>query len=249
MSDFRAARPARVAGMSAKDEILARLRTALAVPRRDAVTEAADVPRAYQGADDPQESRTDPAKIRALLVQRLEDYTARVRSVPAGGVGAAVAEILAAEGATSVVVPPALPGAWTDGLEDAVVVDDGSLGARDLDAIDAVVTACHTAIALTGTLALRSDDTCGRRIISLMPDLHVVVVEPEQIVLGVPRAIARLAEDPSAPWTLISGPSATSDIELERVEGVHGPRRLHVVLVEPEPTPDTEPAPAQEEIR
>src|SRR5690606_34995268 len=103
---------------------------------------------------------------------------------------------------------------------------------------DAVLTGCHTAIALTGTLVLRGDGQGGRRAISLVPDHHVVVVESEQVVLGVPRAIERMAEDPRAAWTMISGPSATSDIELDRVEGVHGPRRLEIILIEPEPESD-----------
>src|SRR5699024_12823405 len=107
----------------------------------------------------------------------------------------------------------------------------------------------HTAIALTGTLVLRGDDRGGRRAISLVPDHHVVVVDSEEVVLGVPKAIERMASDPRAAWTMISGPSATSDIELSRVEGVHGPRRLEVGLIEPEPAPEPEPqqAPATTE--
>ncbi len=238
MNDWHDDRPRRTPGLSAKQEILGRLRTALAVERRDAVTEAADVPRAYQRADDRQETATDPAKVRQLLVTRLEDYTAVVHRTTAAGVPATVAEALG--DAQSVVVPPALPAAWTAGLAVEPVRDDGTLGARELDAIDAVVTGCHTAIALTGTIVLRGDDLSGRRILSLVPDLHVVVVDAADVALGVPRAIERMAEDPTAPWTMVSGPSATSDIELSRVEGVHGPRHLHVVLVEPDPDPAPE---------
>ena len=129
---------------------------------------------------------------------------------------------------------------------DNGAVDDGAPGPRELDVIDAVLTGCHTAIAVTGTLVLRSDDLSGRRALTLVPDRHVVVVQADQVVLGVPKGIERMGEDPSTPWTLISGPSATSDIELERVEGVHGPRQLHVVLVDPEPEPDS-PAPTSQE--
>lgn len=239
MSTWSSDRPVRTPGMSAKDEILARVRTALAAPRTDAVTDAEDVPRAYQRSDASQETSTDPAKVRDLLVRRLEEYTAVVHRTDAQGLPGAVAEALGE--ASGVAVPPGVPSAWTDALRIEVTRDDGTLGPRTLDGIGAVLTGCHTAIALTGTIVLRADDLGGRRILSLVPDLHVVVVESEQVTLGVPRAIERMAEDPTAPWTMISGPSATSDIELERVEGVHGPRRLHVVLVEPAPTAE-EPA-------
>lgn len=235
MSGWDDARPARTPGMSAKEEILARLRTALAAPRRDEITTAEDVPRTYQRADDKQELRTAPEKVRGMLVQRLEDYTAVVHRTTASQAPAAIAAALGE--ARSVVVPSALPGSWTEAVTAELIVDDGSASPRDLDAIDAVLTGCHTAIALTGTIVLRADGRGGRRAISLVPDHHVIVVEAEQVVLGVPKAIERMGEDPRAAWTMISGPSATSDIELERVEGVHGPRRLDVVLIEPEPEP------------
>lgn len=230
-------RPVRTPGMSAKEEILARARAALAVPRRDAVTEAADVPRAYMRADDRSETATDPAKVRDMLVRRIEDYEAAVTRTERAQLPAAIAAALAE--AASLVVPPELPGEWTAGIEQRIVRDDGALGPRELDGIDAVLTGCHTAIAATGTIVLRADGLGGRRVLSLVPDLHVVVVEAEQVALGVPRAIERMAADPTAAWTMISGPSATSDIELERVEGVHGPRRLHVILVEDPAPADT----------
>lgn len=242
MSDWHDQRPVRTATMSAKEEILARVRAALAEPRTDTVTEASDVPRSYQRADDRTES-TDRAKVLALLVSRLEDYTAQVTRTDEAGVPQAVAAALAEAG--SVVIPPGLPEEWMSGVAAPVRVDDGELGPRDLDAIDAVVTGSHTAVATTGTIILRSDDVCGRRILTLVPDSHVVIVRAGDVTVGVPRAIARMDEDPRAAWTMISGPSATSDIELSRVEGVHGPRRLHVILVddtpEPEPQPESQP--------
>ncbi|MGY5763624.1 LutC/YkgG family protein [Brachybacterium sp. DNPG3] len=231
-------RPERVPGMSAKDEILARLRSALDVPRRDAVTEAEDVPRAYQRADDRQEVKTDPAKVRDVLVQRIEDYKATVRRTTAAQLPTAIAEALAS--ASRVIVPSGLPEDWTAQVDGEVRVDDGTASPRELDAIDAVLTGCHTAIAITGTIVLRGDAVGGRRAITLVPDHHVVVVDADQVVLGVPKGIERMAEDPRAAWTMISGPSATSDIELSRVEGVHGPRTLDVILVEPEPEPEPE---------
>lgn len=239
MSEWADGRPRRTGRLSAKEEILGRLRSALAVPRTDAVTEAADVPRAYQRADDKQEVATDPAKVRDVLVQRLEDYTTRVHRTTAGRVPEVIAEVLA--GASTVVVPPGIPEDWTSRLPAPPTRDDGTLDAHALDAIDAVLTGCHTAIALTGTLVLRGDELGGRRVISLVPDHHVVVVRADQVVLGVPKGIERMDEDPGATWTMISGPSATSDIELDRVEGVHGPRRLDVVLVDPDPEPEPEP--------
>ena len=242
MNDWNDARPARTPGMSAKEEILARVRTALAAPRRNAVTEAEDVPRDYQRSDDRQELGTAPEKVRDVLVQRLEDYTAVVHRTTPSELSAAIAAALG--DAASAVVPAGLPPEWRPPPGVAVTVDDGTASPRELDGIDAVLTGCHTAIALTGTIVLRGDDLGGRRAISLVPDRHVVVVEAEQVVLGVPRGIERMAEYPRAAWTMISGPSATSDIELDRVEGVHGPRRLEVVLVEPEPTPEPEPSPA-----
>ncbi|MFQ6484908.1 LutC/YkgG family protein [Brachybacterium epidermidis] len=240
MSTWDDRRPARTPGMSAKEEILARVRTALAAPRRDDVTAYADVPRAYQRADDKQETGTDPGKVRDVLVQRLEDYTTVVHRTTEPAAAAAIAQAL--DGAGSVVVPRGIPGEWTQGLDARLLTDDGTLSAHQLDEVDAVLTGCHTAIALTGTLVLRGDELCGRRAITLVPDRHVVVVRAEQVVLGVPKGIERMGEDPGAAWTMISGPSATSDIELDRVEGVHGPRRLEVVLIEPEQPAGDEPS-------
>ena len=124
-----------------------------------------------------------------------------------------------------VLLPPGLPAEWApDGT-----VDDVALTATDLDGFAAVVTACRVACAETGTIVLDGAPDQGRRAITLVPDVHVCVVRAEQVVQTVPEMIARL--DPVRPTTFISGPSATSDIELNRVEGVHGPRTLHVVLV------------------
>ena len=115
--------------------------------------------------------------------------------------------------------------------------EDASLGARELDALDGVVTGCALGIAETGTIVLDGAEASGRRALTLVPDLHLCVVHEEQIVASVPDAVDRLAEAARAgrPITLVSGPSATSDIELDRVEGVHGPRRLEVLVVAPAP--------------
>ena len=194
--------------MNARDEILRRVRTAL-----DGVSPAVDVPPAPRSPD-----RGD---LVALFVERVEDYRAVVTRTGSADLAGTVARAL--DGAT-VVVPEGLdldlPGA---------VVDDG-LTAAELDRIDAVVTRAAVGIAETGTIVLDHGAGQGRRIITLVPDRHVCIVDVAQVVADVPDAIALL--DPARPTTWVSGPSATSDIELDRVEGVHGPRTLHVVLVD-----------------
>jgi L-lactate dehydrogenase complex protein LldG len=159
-----------------------------------------------------------------LLVDRLVDYKATVVESSTDGVPAAIASALADAGVTGrVVVPPGLPDGW---YPDGVV--DTGFGALELDGFAAVVTASAASCAQTGTIALDGSPDQGRRAITLVPDVHVCVVRADQVVETVPELIARL--EPTRPTTFISGPSATSDIELERVEGVHGPRTLIVVL-------------------
>jgi L-lactate dehydrogenase complex protein LldG len=164
------------------------------------------------------------------FVDRVEDYRGSV--IRSGDAGAAVGRVLAEQGARRVAVPPDLP----DRLRppDVELVPDGGLSPQELDALEGVVTTCAAACAVTGTIALDGGPGQGRRALTLLPDLHVCVVREEQIVESVPELIRRL--EPAAvegrPILLVSGPSATSDIELQRVEGVHGPRRL-VVILEP----------------
>jgi L-lactate dehydrogenase complex protein LldG len=159
-----------------------------------------------------------------LFAERVADYRAEVRVV--GDVAGAVASICAGR----IGIPPGLPAEWRPATSDLVEGDD--LSARELDALDGVVTGCTVAIAQTGTIVLSGGATEGRRALSLVPDLHVCVVRAQQIVELVPEALA--AVDPRRPLTFISGPSATSDIELSRVEGVHGPRTLVVLIVNEE---------------
>ena len=210
--DAGAGVPRDAAPASAREEVLGRIRRALgdhAAPVR--------VPRDYRHAGD-----LDRAALLDLLTDRLVDYGAAVRRT--GDAEAALVAALADRGAARVVMPAGLP--WS--LPGAVV-DDG-LTAAELDALDGVVTACAVAVAETGTIVLDASPDQGRRAITLVPDYHLCVVRADQVVQAVPEAIARL--DPVRPLTWISGPSATSDIELHRVEGVHGPRTLEVVLVE-----------------
>jgi len=202
--------------VSAKDEVLARVRSALG----DAPS-VPEVPREYHG---PGAAAADVD----LFCERVADYNATVHRVAAHEVGEVAARILAAHGAERV--------AGTIEL-DGVAPDDPSHGPRELDALDGVITGCALGIAETGTIVLDGGERSGRRALTLVPDLHLCVVEEEQIVAGVPDAVARLGEAARAgrPITLVSGPSATSDIELDRVEGVHGPRRLEVLVVAPAP--------------
>jgi len=159
-----------------------------------------------------------------LFCERVADYKATVHRTTPGDLAARIKAVCAAHGATRLV-------GTIEGFEDA------GLGARDLDALDGVVTGCALGIAETGTIVLDGAEASGRRALTLVPDLHVCVVHEEQIVASVPDAVDRLAEAARAgrPITLVSGPSATSDIELDRVEGVHGPRRLEVLVVAPAP--------------
>jgi L-lactate dehydrogenase complex protein LldG len=129
------------------------------------------------------------------------------------------------------VIPPALPDAWRPGGVE--LIEDRELSAAELDQLDGALTGCATAIAQTGTIVLDGHGVCGRRALTLVPDHHVCVVTEDQVVGLVPGAITRLrpaVAEHRRPLTFISGPSATSDIELTRVEGVHGPRNLLVLI-------------------
>nr|WP_239521601.1 LUD domain-containing protein [Geodermatophilus sabuli] len=203
---------------------MSRIRTALGDRRP-----VPDVPRDHRTTDD-----RPPDELLDLLTERVEDYRATVLRCPPDAVTPAVVAALdtglgAGVGAgwdpASVVVAPGVPDAWRP---DGVATDDGR-PAVGLAAFAASVTGVAVAIAETGTLVLDGSPLCGRRALSLLPDCLVCVVEAGQVVGEVPEGLGRL--DPVAPLTMVSGPSATSDIELQRVEGVHGPRTLVVVLV------------------
>jgi L-lactate dehydrogenase complex protein LldG len=205
--------------MNAREEVLGRIRTALG-----AGTPVTDVVRDYRRTDD------RPADVLLdVLVDRLEDYRATVlRCAPGDIAGTVAAALDGALGAgwslTAVVVAPGVPAEW----RPAGVAEDDGRPAVELAEFAATVTGISVAIAETGTLVLDGSPSSGRRALSLLPDCLVCVVTADQVVGGVPEGLTRL--DPTAPLTMISGPSATSDIELSRVEGVHGPRTLVVVL-------------------
>lgn len=214
--------------MSSRDVVLARIRRALAdVPSGEGPEESA-VPRGYWRTH---AERTDAQRL-DLLAENLADYRALVHRCTSDQLPGTIAELLRARRARSVVAPPGLPAGW---LPDDVerVADSPSMTPGDLDALDSVVTGCAVAVAETGTIVLDAGEDQGRRRISLVPDHHICVVHaPRQVVDSVPQALERL--DPARPLTWISGPSATSDIELDRVEGVHGPRTLEVILASPD---------------
>jgi L-lactate dehydrogenase complex protein LldG len=238
--------------MSGRDEILSRIRTALGdTPRPDADAAYQALPRPYLRA------HHDPAghDIVALFAERAADYRAVVERLPEADVPAAVARILGARARefeasraphppheprepqashqsqepqeARFVVPDGFPAEWLpDGV--AVVRDDPPLSAAQLDQLAGVVTGCAVAIAETGTIVLDHGPAQGRRALTLVPDFYLVIVRADQVTADLPDAFGRLG--PGRPQTLISGPSATSDIELTRVEGVHGPRTLHILL-------------------
>jgi L-lactate dehydrogenase complex protein LldG len=210
---------------TARDQILARIRTA---NRAGADPDAAyaELTRNYLRAH-------HEADITGLFAERAADYRAVVERVPEAELAAVIARVLAARSASvpgPFVIPDGLPGDWLAGLPGEITLarDEPPLAAAELDRMSGVVTGCAVAIAETGTIILDHGPAQGRRALTLVPDFHLVVVREDQIAPDLADAFGRL--DPSRPHTLVSGPSATSDIELIRVEGVHGPRNLHILL-------------------
>ncbi len=229
--------------MTARDETLARIRTALGTTQSSADGGGADQPgelprgdrlRGEAGPDElPRTYRlrgeASPDELSSLFAERLTDYRATVLRTTQGDLGAVIARTLARRGVRRVVVPPGLDlPPLPAGVQ--AVADDG-FSAAELDSFDGAITGAAAAIAETGTIILDGSPGQGRRAITLVPDYHLCIIHTGQIVALVPEAIERLT--PDRPLTWISGPSATSDIELQRIEGVHGPRTLDVILVEP----------------
>jgi L-lactate dehydrogenase complex protein LldG len=206
--------------MTARDDILGRVRSALRLS-------GGGIPERPSALPDLHPDATAVEDVVTLFVERVEDYRAVVVRCGPRDVAERVRDGLA--NAASVVVPDGFPEEWWPG-GFVRVADDPPLGSHDLDGIDAVVTTAALGIAVTGTIVLDHGPGQGRRALSLVPDRHVCIVTADQVVTDVPEAVRRL--DPVRPLTWISGPSATSDIELDRVEGVHGPRNLHVLVLE-----------------
>ncbi|KAA5834598.1 lactate utilization protein C [Saccharopolyspora hirsuta] len=210
---------------AAREAILGRVRSAIAGTER---TSLADVPRHYREhrpADD----------LVGLFCERVADYRATVDRVAPGGLTAAITAAARGVGARRVLAPAGVPQEWCEALRaEFDQVEDGvGIDTAGLEQVDAVITTAVVGIASTGTIVLDHGPGQGHRAVTLVPDVHICVVSESQVADDVPDAVRRL--DPTRPMTFISGPSATSDIELKRVEGVHGPRTLHV-LVTPDAT-------------
>jgi L-lactate dehydrogenase complex protein LldG len=206
--------------MTARDDVLSRVRSAVA-----GQPPSAEVPRGYRLISN---RLPGTELVIERFIDRLTDYKASVHRTDTAALAQTLTAVLASD--ALVVLPPGAPAEWRDACNDVRIDGDPApLTAAELDAIAAVVTGCRVAIAETGTIVLDAGPDQGRRVLTLVPDHHVVVVHVEQVVMSVPEALTRL--DPSRPLTFISGPSATSDIEFKRVEGVHGPRILDVIVV------------------
>lgn len=202
----------------ARSEVLGRIRAAL----RDRPGPVS-VPRDYDRA-------RDLGDVLTLFEKQVADYRAVVRRVPEAALAAEIEASLAARGVRVMVTPADVPAWWRVGAYVwSLDTPMSPLSNAALDRADGVLTGCAVGIAQTGTIVLDAGVAQGRRVLSLLPDYHLCVVRADQVVATVPEALARL--DSTRPLTFISGPSATSDIELDRVEGVHGPRHLEVLIV------------------
>jgi L-lactate dehydrogenase complex protein LldG len=199
--------------VNARDEVLARVRAAIA----PATAQAPEVPREYR-------TRSDDGI--DTFIDRLRHYQAQTHTAAASKLDTTVRTILADRGVRRLVAPDGVPEVWLEQVE--ALRDSPALDAHTLDQADGVITTCAIAIAQSGTIVLDGGPGMGRRILSLVPDYYLCVVHAEQVVGSLPEAISKL--DPTRPLTFISGPSATVDIEMVRVRGVHGPRRLEVIV-------------------
>ena len=205
--------------MSPRDAVLASIRQAQGGPADQSI------PRLYSASVD-----LAPAEVVEQFADRLHDYNATVHHCTVDSIPASIAGILETRQKTGLLIPTGLPSAWLPtGFNFR---RDEGLSYADLDASQGVLTACDVAIALTGTIVIAHSPAQGRRALTLVPDYHLCIVRLDQLVATVPEGMRRMAALLPAPLTTISGPSATSDIEMIRIKGVHGPRTLEVILVE-----------------
>jgi L-lactate dehydrogenase complex protein LldG len=212
--------------MSSRDTVLGRVRAALADVPRDEEPNDVDVPRDYnRGTGD------DHHRVLDQFVEHVRDYGAGVRRARPVELADTVRQVVRAHGVHTMAVAPGFPEHLVSQAGVVVMRDETPMSPASLDRADGVATTAAAAIAETGTIALVSGSGMGRRALSLVPDVHVCVVREDQVVATLPQAMDVLATNGDRPITLISGGSATSDIELVRVEGVHGPRTLEVILL------------------
>lgn len=207
--------------------ILASIRLSLGGRQEPAAiaAEYAAIPRDYKRSDG-----HDRQSLLELFEDRLREYDAGVYWSTTLSIAAAIVEAMKARGKRSLVIPAGVPGEWLP--EEFEFPDASSFDEHQLDAVEGVLTGCTVAIAETGSIVLQNAPAQGARILSLVPDYHLCVVFAAQVVATVPEAFDRLAGTSTLPTTFISGPSATADIEMTRIKGVHGPRFFDVVLVE-----------------
>jgi L-lactate dehydrogenase complex protein LldG len=221
---------------SSRERVLERIRKAnlrAAAPQQP-------IPRDYDGA--PTHPRTQASdETLALFAERLRDYDVRIFAVGREEIATKAAEILSAGNRRRIAVPAGLPPAWqatgiewiVDGAGDGTRNDeagDQDLSFDTLNAVDGVMTAATVGVAVSGSIVLQHGPAEGRRVLTLLPDYHLCVIEAAQVVETLPEAFARL--DRTQPVTFFSGPSATADIEMTRIKGVHGPRFLDVLLIQ-----------------
>jgi L-lactate dehydrogenase complex protein LldG len=214
---------------SSRAAVLGSIRTALGVAALAApeaiAAQYASIPRTYK-----RQGALDRTALLELFTHRLIEYDAGVSQCSPQQIGVEVSRLLTARGRTKIAIPEGLPAAWLPaGFEFKHAT---GLDAYQLDALDGVLTGCTVAIAETGSIVLQNAAAQGPRILSLVPDYHLCVVFPDQVVETVPESFDRLDATASLPTTFFSGPSATADIEMTRIKGVHGPRFLDVILVE-----------------
>jgi len=211
----------------ARSTILAAIRSANghATDLRFAESQYANIPRTYT-----QDSSLSREEAIALLTERLIDYNAQVVPCTAGQIPSAIRSALEHHSAHRILVPADFPSEILPGALD--VTTDNNLSPTELDRFEAAVTLCTLAIAETGTLVLQGLPGQGRRAATLVPDVHVCILRADDVVATVPEAFSRLAPNATQPLTFVSGPSATADIEMTRIKGVHGPRFLHILLLD-----------------
>jgi L-lactate dehydrogenase complex protein LldG len=210
--------------MTAREEILGKIRSALEVPANDPAASYARIPQSYNRI-----GRLDAEARSHLLIDRLVDYDSEVLQVRGeDDIPAAIATALLNAAEDRALVAPAFPSAWLP--SEFQFIEDHQLSTMQIEGVPAVVTTCEAAVASTGTIFLVHGPQQARRVLTLLPNHHICLVRRDQIYELLPEALAAIGDYATKPITTISGPSATSDIEMTRIRGVHGPRYLTAIL-------------------